>query len=70
MQNFWLIAQGVLSVALVALILLQAQGSGLGSAFGGGGESYHTRRGVEKMVFYLTIAGVALFTIVSIVALL
>ncbi len=71
MQNFWLIAQGVLSIVIVALILLQSQGSGLGTAFGGGGgETYHTRRGVEKMVFYLTIVGVVLFTLVSILALI
>lgn len=70
MHNVLLILQGVVAVAIVALILLQSQGQGLGSAFGGGGETYHTRRGVEKVVFYLTIACVAIFTLVSIVALI
>jgi len=70
MNQTWLIVQGVLSVALVAMIMLQAQGTGLGSTWGGGGESYHTKRGVEKVLFYLTIAGVFVFTLVSILALL
>lgn len=70
MQNIWLILQGILAVILVVLILLQAQGSGLGVTFGGRGENYHTRRGLEKVIFYLTIVMVTLFTLVSIVALL
>ncbi|MBU0978488.1 MAG: preprotein translocase subunit SecG [Patescibacteria group bacterium] len=70
MNQIWLIIQGVLAVILVALILLQAQGSGLGSTWGGGGETYHTKRGVEKVVFYLTIVGVITFTLVSVLALI
>ncbi len=65
MQSVLLITQIILSVLIVAAILLQAQGNGFGAAWGGGGETYHTRRGIEKVVFYLTIAAVALFTIVS-----
>jgi preprotein translocase subunit SecG len=51
---------------LVGTILLQAQGSGLGTTWGGGGETYHTRRGVEKVVFILTIVGVIVFAALSI----
>ncbi|PIP51818.1 preprotein translocase subunit SecG, partial [Candidatus Beckwithbacteria bacterium CG23_combo_of_CG06-09_8_20_14_all_47_9] len=54
-NNIWLIIQSVLSVLIVVSILLQSQGSGLGSAWGGGGETYHTKRGVEKVLFNLTI---------------
>lgn len=43
------------SLALIAVILLQAQGTGLGGVFGGGGEEYRSKRGVEKILFYLTI---------------
>jgi len=70
MSQIWLIIQGILSIVLVALILLQAQGTGLGSTWGGGGETYHTKRGVEKVVFYLTIAGVIVFTLVSVLSLI
>ena len=48
--------QIIISLALIAVILLQAQGTGLGMAFGGGGEEYRSKRGVEKMLFYATIA--------------
>lgn len=60
----------VISVVLLSGILMQPNGSGLGSTWGGGGESYHTRRGVEKVVFIVTIVAAVLFTIVSIALLI
>ncbi len=65
MQTVLLIIQIVLSVALIATILLQSQGSGLGATWGGGGESYHTKRGVEKALLYVTVVVIALFAVVS-----
>ncbi len=59
------IIQISLATFLTIAILLQAQGSGLGSTWGGGGETYHTRRGLEKVLFYLTIAGTGAFILVS-----
>lgn len=55
------IAQIVLGVILVAAILLQARGTGLGSVFGGEGNIYRTKRGIEKGLFYLTIIVAILF---------
>lgn len=69
MQNFWLFVQITLCVLIIAAILVQAQGTGLGNTWGGGGETYHTKRGVEKVVFYGTIVLTALFSIVSLVVL-
>ena len=69
MQTVFLLFQIVLGVIITGCILLQAQGSGLGSTWGGGGETYHTKRGVEKAVFYLTIISVGLFTLNSLVLL-
>ncbi len=66
MKQTLAVAQIILSVILVIFILMQSQGSGLSGAFGGGGENYHTRRGVEKIVFYATIVATILFSIVSI----
>lgn len=60
------VIQIVLSVSLISSILLQAQGSGLGTSWSGGGETYHTKRGVEKVVFYFTIIAVTLFILNSI----
>lgn len=53
----------IISVVLTGAILLQSQGTGLGGVWGGGGESYHTKRGVEKVLLYLTIVLIVLFGI-------
>jgi len=66
MQTVFLATQIILAVLITAAILLQAQGSGLGATWGGGGETYHTRRGLEKVLFYFTIAAVTIFILVSI----
>lgn len=70
MQTFWLIAQVTTAVFIIVAVLLQAQGTGLGSTWGGGGETYHTRRGVEKVIFNATIVLIVLFSLVSIAVLL
>ena len=65
MRTTILIIQMILAVSLTGAILLQSQGSGLGATWGGGGETYHTKRGVEKVLFYLTIMGTCLFVILA-----
>jgi protein translocase SecG subunit len=60
-----LIAQMVISALLIGLILLQSKGTGLGSTFGGETGFYRTKRGAEKIVFYLTIALTFLFLVIS-----
>ncbi len=59
------IVQTVLALLLILLIVLQNRGAGLGSAWGGGGEFYGTRRGVEKIMFRLTVLVVVLFVVLS-----
>lgn len=49
------IVEIVLAVLLIAGILLQARGSGLGAAFGGDGSVFRTRRGIEKRLHTATI---------------
>ncbi len=61
-----MILQIVISVLLTGAILLQNQGTGLGATWGGGGETYHTKRGVEKVLFYATGVLLVLFLITSI----
>ncbi len=63
------IVQIVLAVLLVAAILLQQRGSGLGAAFGGGSEVFRTKRGIEKTLLQLTVILAVLFVIVSVVSL-
>jgi preprotein translocase subunit SecG len=66
METYLIIAQMVLSVALVALLLLQTKGSGgLGGIFGQSDSVYRTRRGLEKTIFQLTIVIVILFIAVA-----
>jgi protein translocase SecG subunit len=60
------IFQIIICLALMGLILLQAQGSGLGSAFGRGSTFYTSKRGIEKFVFWLTIIFTVLFFVSSI----
>ncbi len=64
------IIQIVIAIALIGVILLQQQGSGLGAGWGGGGASYHTRQGLEKLLFRLTILLVVVFVGLSVWALL
>lgn len=64
-----LIIQIIVSILLTALILVQQEGSGLGSAFGGGEMAYHTRQGMEKLLFRATIALTAVFVGLSIYSL-
>jgi protein translocase SecG subunit len=70
MKTFFLVLNIGLSLAIVFLILLQGRGAGLGSAWGGGGEFYQTRRGIERLTFILTLIFIFLFFIVSILNLI
>jgi preprotein translocase subunit SecG len=55
------ITQILISVGLIAVILFQQRGTGLGAAFGGEGGVYRTKRGIEKYLFISTIVLAALF---------
>lgn len=70
MNKFLLILQIVISLALIIVILLQAKGAGIGSAFGGSASFYRSKRGIEKLFIYLTIILAILFLIVSITQLI
>ena len=61
------IIQVVTSVLLIISILLQQRGSGLSSAFGGEGNVYRTKRGVEKRLFVVSIVLAVVFLLSSLV---
>ncbi len=69
-MNYLLIAQTIVSVLLIGFILFQQRGTALGSAFGGGGESYATRRGLQKKLLWGTIVLGSLFIILGVLNLL
>jgi len=64
------VVQIILSITVIIFILLQARGAGLGSAFGGSsaGSVFKTRRGVERLIFNLTVVFVILFALVSLIS--
>ena len=57
------------SIILIVFIAIQQRGTALGSGFGGGGEFYSSRRGIQKKIYYATIVVVALFIVLSILGL-
>lgn len=68
MTDLLTILQIILSIGLITTILLQARGTGLGNLFGGaGGESYRSKRGIEKILFLATIGLAIGFLLVSVV---
>ncbi len=69
MQDYFSVAQIVLSIALILAILFQARGGGLRGIFGQASTVFRTKRGVEKTLFQLTIVLAVLFIIISIVML-
>lgn len=56
----------IISILLTVSILLQSKGVGLSSTFGGGGDFYRSRRGVEKILYYMTIGLAVVFFAISI----
>lgn len=66
----FILIQILIAVLLIASILIQAKGSGLGEAWGGSSEFFSSRRGVEKYIFTATIVLAALFLGSSIVSLI
>ena len=64
------IIQIIISVTLTGLVLMQGKSGGLGGIFGSDGGVYKTRRGVEKLLFQLTIGVSILFFLLSLVIIL
>lgn len=55
MQKILTIVQITSSIVLIVIILLQQRGTGLSATFGGEGNVYRTKRGIEKILFTSTI---------------
>ncbi len=59
MPTYFLVAQILISIALIATVLFQLRGGGIGGIFGQADSVYRTRRGIESTLFKLTIILVA-----------
>ncbi len=68
MNQIIIVIQIIISILLISVILLQAKGTGLGRAWGGGGEFYRSKRGVEKILSRITILLAILFLLSSLIS--
>lgn len=69
-QQILALAQLAIGVLLILAILSQNRSSGLSNVFGGSGAIYRTKRGLEKWLFYSTIALSIIFAAVSVAVVL
>jgi preprotein translocase subunit SecG len=61
----------IVSIALIASVLLQSKGVGLGGLTGGDtGGVYTQRRGIEKVMYYITIALSVVFLLLALISVL
>jgi preprotein translocase subunit SecG len=65
MTQYLSIAQIIIAIFLIISVLLQQRGTALGSAFGGEGGFYSTRRGIQKNLFWATIIFGILFIVLA-----
>ena len=69
MSTYISIALIITSIALIVSVILQSKGAGLGGLTGGdSGGIFTARRGIEKVLFRVTIGLSVLFFILSIIA--
>lgn len=64
------IIQIIVSIALIALAVMQSRGAGLGRMMGGDTSIYRTRRGVEKTMYNATIILAIVFFLTSLLSVL
>ena len=61
MKTLLTIIQLFSAFLLIVTILLQQRGTGLSTTFGGEGNVYRTKRGMEKVLFFASIILAMLF---------
>lgn len=66
MPAYFSIAQILIAIALIATVLFQLRGGGIGGIFGQADSVYRTRRGIESTLFKLTIILVVLLIIFAV----
>jgi len=66
-RQYFQIIQIIVSIALIIAVLMQSRGSGLGSVFGGTGTVFKTRRGIDRLLFRITVFFVVVFVVASVI---
>lgn len=64
------IIQIIICVALIGVVMLQSRGDTSAGGFGGGTQSFRSKKGLEKFLFYVTIVLAILFASVSIISII
>jgi preprotein translocase subunit SecG len=65
LPTYLLVAQILVSIALIAAILFQLRGGGIGGIFGQADSVYRTRRGIESTLFKLTIVLIVVLVVLA-----
>jgi len=66
--NYFFIAQILIAIALIATVLFQLRGGGIGGIFGQADSVYRARRGIESTLFKLTIILAVLLIVFAVFA--
>ena len=61
------IVEYVVSVLIIAAVLLQHRGTGLGGAFASTGNAYRSKRGAEKFLFNATIVCAVVLVVATLI---
>jgi preprotein translocase subunit SecG len=66
LPTYLLVAQILVSAALIATVLFQLRGGGIGGIFGQADSVYRTRRGIESTLLKLTIVLAVVLVVLAI----
>jgi preprotein translocase subunit SecG len=66
LPTYFSIAQILIAIALIATVLFQLRGGGIGGIFGQADSVYRTRRGIESTLFKLTIILIVLLVVFAV----
>ena len=69
LEKIFVIIQVIVGIVTVAAILLQNRSASLGESFGGSGVFYGTRRGPERVLYFITVGLAATFVLLSFIIL-
>jgi len=65
LPTYLLVTQILVSAALIATVLFQLRGGGIGGIFGQADSVYRTRRGIESTLLKLTIVLVIVLVVLA-----
>ncbi len=67
-MDFFLSFQIIVSILLIGFVILQSRGGQSGGMIGGFGQTYSSKKGFEKFLFWGTVTLAAIFASISILS--